>query len=114
MDELVSLCKRRDIVFPSSEIYGGINSCWDFGPLGAEIKRNIKEAWRTPTGSKGIGSRPSSPTCAGASASPDSPGKPCGLFEATVGFSSIEQSTGICPRGMPQFAPTNIQRRQKT
>ncbi|KKM11905.1 glycine-tRNA synthetase subunit beta [Clostridiales bacterium PH28_bin88] len=45
MDELVSLCKRRGIVFPSSEIYGGINSCWDFGPLGAELKRNIKEAW---------------------------------------------------------------------
>jgi glycyl-tRNA synthetase len=45
MTELSSLCKRRAIIFPSSEIYGGINSCWDYGPLGAELKRNIKEAW---------------------------------------------------------------------
>ncbi|MDI3281510.1 MAG: glycine--tRNA ligase [Bacillota bacterium] len=45
MNDLVSLCKRRAIIFPSSEIYGGINSCWDYGPLGAELKRNIKEAW---------------------------------------------------------------------
>jgi glycyl-tRNA synthetase len=45
MDELVSLCKRRGFVFPSSEIYGGIGSTWDYGPLGAELKRNIKDAW---------------------------------------------------------------------
>ncbi|HHW14758.1 MAG TPA: glycine--tRNA ligase, partial [Firmicutes bacterium] len=45
MNDLISLCKRRGIIFPSSEIYGGINSCWDYGPLGAELKRNIKEAW---------------------------------------------------------------------
>lgn len=45
LNEIVSLCKRRGIIFPSSEIYGGINSCWDYGPLGAELKRNIKEAW---------------------------------------------------------------------
>ena len=45
MDKLVSLCKRRGFIFPSSEIYGGINACWDYGPLGAELKRNIKEAW---------------------------------------------------------------------
>lgn len=45
MNDLVSLCKRRGIIFPSSEIYGGINSCWDYGPLGVELKRNIKEAW---------------------------------------------------------------------
>lgn len=45
MDKLVSLCKRRGFVFPSSEIYGGINACWDYGPLGAEMKRNIKDFW---------------------------------------------------------------------
>lgn len=45
MSELVSLCKRRGIVFPSSEIYGGINACWDYGPIGVEIKNNIKQAW---------------------------------------------------------------------
>src|SRR5437763_3855017 len=45
MDRLVSLCKRRGIIFPSSEIYGGINGFWDYGPLGVELKRNIKDAW---------------------------------------------------------------------
>ena len=45
MDKLVSLCKRRGIIFQSSEIYGGLNGFWDYGPLGVELKRNIKEAW---------------------------------------------------------------------
>ena len=45
MKSIVSLCKRRGIIFPSSEIYGGLNGCWDYGPLGVELKRNIKEAW---------------------------------------------------------------------
>ncbi len=45
MSKLVSLCKRRGYIFPSSEIYGGIVSCWDYGPLGVELKRNIKELW---------------------------------------------------------------------
>lgn len=45
MDRLTSLCKRRGYVFPSSEIYGGLISCWDYGPLGAELKRNIKTFW---------------------------------------------------------------------
>ncbi len=45
MDKLVSLCRRRGFIFPSSEIYGGLSSCWDYGPLGVELKRNIKEAW---------------------------------------------------------------------
>ena len=45
MDKLVSLCKRRGIIFPSSEIYGGLNGFWDYGPLGVELKRNIKDAW---------------------------------------------------------------------
>ncbi len=45
MEKLVSLCKRRGYVFQSSEIYGGLISCWDYGPLGAELKRNIKTFW---------------------------------------------------------------------
>jgi len=45
MEKLVSLCRRRGFVFPSSEIYGGLSSCWDYGPLGVELKRNIKDAW---------------------------------------------------------------------
>ena len=45
MDRLVSLCKRRGFVFPSSEIYGGIGSTYDYGPLGVELKRNVKDAW---------------------------------------------------------------------
>jgi glycyl-tRNA synthetase len=45
MDTLVSLCKRRGIVFPSSEIYGGLRAAWDYGPLGVEIKNNIKRQW---------------------------------------------------------------------
>ena len=45
MDVIVSLCKRRGFVFPSSEVYGGFASTWDYGPLGAELKRNVKEAW---------------------------------------------------------------------
>ncbi|MEI6079255.1 MAG: glycine--tRNA ligase, partial [bacterium] len=45
LGKLVSLCKRRGFVFQSSEVYGGLNSCWDYGPLGAELKRNIKDVW---------------------------------------------------------------------
>ncbi|MFO1462079.1 MAG: glycine--tRNA ligase [Verrucomicrobiota bacterium] len=45
MERIVSLCKRRGFVFQSSEIYGGINGFWDYGPLGAELKRNVKELW---------------------------------------------------------------------
>ena len=45
MSELVSLCKRRGFIFPSSEIYGGINGFFDFGPLGSQLKKNIKDAW---------------------------------------------------------------------
>jgi glycyl-tRNA synthetase len=45
MDTLVSLCKRRGFIFPSSDIYGGLESCWDYGPLGVELKRNVKESW---------------------------------------------------------------------
>jgi len=50
MEKIVSLCKRRGFIFQSSEIYGGLNGFWDYGPLGAELKRNIKESWwRTMT-----------------------------------------------------------------
>ncbi|MCR9291318.1 MAG: glycine--tRNA ligase [bacterium] len=45
MEKLVSLCKRRGFLFQSSEIYGGLNGFWDYGPLGVELKRNVKEAW---------------------------------------------------------------------
>jgi glycyl-tRNA synthetase len=45
MDEIVSLCKRRGIIFPSSEIYNGYAGFFDYGPLGAELKKNLKDAW---------------------------------------------------------------------
>ena len=45
VDAVVNLCKRRGFVFQSSEIYGGSRSAWDYGPLGAELKRNLKDAW---------------------------------------------------------------------
>jgi len=45
MEKLMSLCKRRGFIFLSSEIYGGQSACWDFGPLGVELKNNIKQLW---------------------------------------------------------------------
>ncbi len=45
MDKLLSLAKRRGFLFQSSEIYGGLNATWDYGPLGAQLKRNVKDAW---------------------------------------------------------------------
>jgi glycyl-tRNA synthetase len=45
MDRIVSLSRRRGFIFPSSDIYGGLSSCWDYGPLGVEMKWNIKQAW---------------------------------------------------------------------
>ncbi len=45
MDKLVSLCKRRGFIFQSSEVYGGLNSCYDYGPMGVELKNNIKNCW---------------------------------------------------------------------
>ena len=45
MDTIVSLCKRRGFIFQSSEIYGGAGSCWDYGPLGVELKNNVKRVW---------------------------------------------------------------------
>ncbi len=45
LDDIVSLCKRRGFIFQSSEIYGGLASCYDYGPLGVELKRNVREAW---------------------------------------------------------------------
>jgi glycyl-tRNA synthetase len=45
MEKIVSLCKRKGFIFQSSEMYGGLNGFWDYGPLGAELKRNIKETW---------------------------------------------------------------------
>ena len=45
MKEIASLCGRRGFIYQSSEIYGGLASCWDYGPLGVELKNNIKESW---------------------------------------------------------------------
>src|SRR6476659_3612226 len=45
MEKIVSLCKRRGFIFQSSEIYGGFNGAWDYGPLGVELKRNLKDYW---------------------------------------------------------------------
>jgi hypothetical protein len=45
MDEIVSLCKRRGIIFASSEIYNGMAGFYDYGPLGCELKKNVKDAW---------------------------------------------------------------------
>src|SRR5438270_2605872 len=45
MEKIVSLCKRRGFIFQSSEIYGGLNGVWDYGPLGVELKCNLKNYW---------------------------------------------------------------------
>jgi len=45
MKDLVALCKRRGFIFPASEIYGGINGFWDYGPLGTELKNNLRDMW---------------------------------------------------------------------
>ena len=46
METLVALCKNRGYIYPSSEIYGGLSNTWDYGPLGTELKNNVKQAWR--------------------------------------------------------------------
>ena len=59
MDKLTALCKRRGFIYQSSEIYGGIGGFWDYGPMGVELKRNIKDTWwrdmvtNPPTGPNG-------------------------------------------------------------
>jgi glycyl-tRNA synthetase len=45
MEKIVSLCKRRGFIYQAAELYGGLNGCWDYGPLGVELKRNVKEYW---------------------------------------------------------------------
>jgi len=45
MEKIVSLCKRRGFIYPSSEIYGGVEGLWDLGPLGALIKQNLRDFW---------------------------------------------------------------------
>jgi len=45
MDDIMALCKRRGFIFQASEIYGGVNGFWDYGPLGAQLKRNLRDAW---------------------------------------------------------------------
>ena len=63
MEKIVSLCKRRGFLFQSSEIYGGLNGFWDYGPLGVELKRNIKDAWWRDmvTGHDDLGVLPGAP-----------------------------------------------------
>ena len=46
MEKIVALCKGRGFIFPGSEIYGGLANTWDYGPLGARLKNNVKETWR--------------------------------------------------------------------
>ena len=45
MEKIVALCKRRGFIYPGSEIYSGLTGTWDYGPLGTELKRNIKSEW---------------------------------------------------------------------
>src|SRR2546423_5101866 len=45
MDAIMALCKRRGFIYQASEIYGGINGFWDYGPLGAQMKKNLRDAW---------------------------------------------------------------------
>src|SRR3970282_893368 len=45
MEKVISLCKRRGFIYPSGEIYGGLSGFWDYGPLGVELKNNIKKEW---------------------------------------------------------------------
>ena len=45
MEKIVALTKRRGFIFQSSELYGGINGAWDYGPMGVLLKRNVKDAW---------------------------------------------------------------------
>ncbi|MEZ6165121.1 MAG: glycine--tRNA ligase [Phycisphaerales bacterium] len=53
MDDIMSLCKRRGFIYPASEIYGGVNGFWDYGPLGAQLKKNLRDAWWTDVVMKG-------------------------------------------------------------
>jgi len=48
MEKIVSLCRRRGFIFPSSEIYGGLSSCWDYGPLGAELNGILRKPGGEP------------------------------------------------------------------
>ncbi len=45
MERIVSLCRRRGFIYPGSEIYGGLANCWDYGPLGSQLKKNVKDLW---------------------------------------------------------------------
>ncbi len=55
MDDIMALCKRRGFIFQASEIYGGINGFWDYGPLGAQLKKNLRDAWWQDCVMKGAG-----------------------------------------------------------
>ena len=53
MDDIMALCKRRGFIYQASEIYGGVNGFWDYGPLGAQLKKNLRDAWWTDVVMKG-------------------------------------------------------------
>jgi hypothetical protein len=94
METLVALCKRRGFIFQSSEIYGGINGFFDYGPLGAELKKNIRDCWwddmvrrrddvvgrasRTPSWTAGLRSSATAPTSCSSRRS-SSTGRPWGM-----------------------------------
>ncbi|HEY1067490.1 MAG TPA: glycine--tRNA ligase, partial [Pirellulales bacterium] len=86
MDDLVALCKRRGFLFQSSEIYGGLNGFWDYGPLGVELKRNVKEAWWRDmvAGHDDVGTPPGAP----------SPYDMCGLDCTIIMHPSVWKSSG--------------------
>ncbi len=58
MDDIMALCKRRGFIYQASEIYGGVNGFWDYGPLGAQLKKNLRDAWWTDVVMKGCNGKP--------------------------------------------------------
>ncbi len=107
LDTIVSLCKRRGFIFQSSEIYGGVNGAWDYGPVGVELKRNIREAWwRDTVGSESTRSqlgadpkvtgRPESDTCSPRSGPLTTRKVPPGRWRVKAGTSSSTLVTFVC------------------
>jgi glycyl-tRNA synthetase len=97
MDKLVSLSKRRGYVFQSSEIYGGTGSVWDYGPLGVELKRNVKERGGAPWCTSATTSRGSTPpsSCTRACGRPPgtSPTSPTRWWSAATATAATAKDT---------------------
>src|ERR1700689_3109157 len=66
MEQIVALCKRRGFIYQASEIYGGLNGFWDYGPLGAQLKKNLRDAWWGDMGLNPCGGGPGPQWGAGA------------------------------------------------